>query len=404
MKAIVIGPGRIGCGFAGQVLRASGYELTFVGRGAIVAELSRAGRYRVRLTDGRHTRDIEVPGVRALDVSDAEAVSAAIAEADLVAVSVGPRNLAGVAPLLAAGLSRRSTPVNVIAFENCADPGGCLREAVFGEAPSLRGAGHGFSGALVSRIVTRRMGDPERGEPLVFLGDPPTSFIVHGPSMCAPLPKIEGMQVVSDYGAWLMKKLYTFSAGHASAAYLGALKGYHYVHSAIRDPEIRAAVLAAMEEGQRGLLQRYGPELAGGRAELEEIIARFENAELDDPVSRVGRDPLRKLGPEDRLVGAAKLAAEAGVQPRRLALVAAAAMCFLCSENSSAGSEAPDASVRSISGLDPGRGLGREVVEAFDKLAQGREQDNVLLSLKELVWSWTRDRVKAQPVPMRRTA
>jgi mannitol-1-phosphate 5-dehydrogenase len=404
MKAIVIGPGRIGCGFAGQVLRASGYDLTFVGRGAIVAELSRAGRYRVRLTDGRHSREVEVSGVRALDVSKVEAVSAAIAEADLVAVSVGPRNLAGVAPLLAAGLLRRSTPVNVIALENCADPGGCLRDAVFEQAPSLRGAGHGFSGALVSRIVTRRMGNPERGEPLVFLGDPPTSFVVHGPSLCAPLPKIEGMQAVTDYGAWLMKKLYTFSAGHASAAYLGALKGYHYVHSAIRDPEIRAAVLAAMEEGQRGLLQRYGPELAGGRAELEEIVARFENAELDDPVSRVGRDPLRKLGPEDRLLGAAKLAAEAGVQPRRLALVAAAAMCFLCSENASAAPGAPDATVRSMAGLDPGLGLGREVLEAFDKLAEGREKDNVLLSLKELVWSWTRDRATAQPVPLRRTA
>ncbi|HET7784640.1 MAG TPA: hypothetical protein VFL36_01595 [Myxococcales bacterium] len=404
MKAIVIGPGRIGCGFAGQVLRASGYELTFVGRGAVVGALSRAGGYRVRLTDGRHNREVEIPGVRALDVSDVEAVSTAIAEADLVAVSVGPRNLAAVAPILAAGLLRRSAPVNVIAFENCADPGGCLREAVFQHAPALRTAGHGFTGALVSRIVTRRIGKPEAGEPLLFLGDPPTSFIVHGPSMCAPLPRIEGMQVVTDYGAWLMKKLYTFSAGHASAAYLGALKGYHYVHSAIRDPEIRAAVLAAMEEGQRGLLQRYGPELAGGRAELEEIVARFENAELDDPVSRVGRDPLRKLGPEDRLLGAAKLAAEAGVQPRRLALVAAAAMCFLCSESSTATSGAPDASVRSMAGLDPGRGLGRDVLEAFDKLAEGREKDNVLLSLKELVWSWTRDRVKAEPLPLRRTA
>src|SRR5204863_138892 len=84
------------------------------------------------------------------------------------------------------------------------------------------------------------------------------------------------------------KKLYTFCAGHAAAAYFGALKGYRYVHSAIRDPEIRSAVLSAMEEGQRGLEQRYGPELAGDGAELEAIIARFENAALTDPVSRGG--------------------------------------------------------------------------------------------------------------------
>jgi|tagenome__1003787_1003787.scaffolds.fasta_scaffold20972121_3 mannitol-1-phosphate 5-dehydrogenase len=405
MNAVIIGPGRIGCGFIGQLLRASGYELTFVGRGEIVDRLSQAGSYRVRLTDGRHERDIEVTGLRALQIADEEAVADAIGSADLVAVSVGPRNLAAVAPVLARGLSRRATPVNVIAFENCADPGGCLQEAAFQSAPALRDAGHGFSGALVSRIVTRFTGDPARGEPLTFWADPPSSFIVHGPSLRAPLPRIEGMRAVEDFGAWVMKKLYMFSAGHAAAAYLGALKGYHYVHSAIRDPEIRVAVLAAMEEGQRGLASRYGPELAGDRAELDEIVARFENASLDDPVSRVGRDPLRKLGPEDRLLGAARLAAEAGVRPRRLALVAAAAMCFVCGESSNAGAEAPDVALRSVPGLDPGMGLGRDVFEAFNKLAEHREQDNVLLSLKELVWSWARDGMSAgEPVAVRSIA
>ena len=32
MRAVVIGPGRIGCGFAGHVLREAGYDVTFVGR------------------------------------------------------------------------------------------------------------------------------------------------------------------------------------------------------------------------------------------------------------------------------------------------------------------------------------------------------------------------------------
>lgn len=390
MNAVVFGPGRIGCGFAGQLLHAAGYELTFVGRGEMIDHLARLGRYRVRLTDGRTARQTEIGPVRALPTSDIEGVATAVASADLVAVSVGPRNLRSIAPLLAAGLARRSTAVNVIAFENCADPGGCLREAVIASVPALRDAGHGFAGALVSRIVTRRIGDASGSEPLVFLGDKAASFVVHGPSLCSPLPPIEGLRLVDDYGAWVTKKLYTFSAGHAAAAYLGALKGYHYVHSAVRDPEIRAAVVAAMEEGRRGLARRFGPELAGDPAELDEIVARFENAALDDPVSRVGRDPVRKLGPEDRLVGAAMLAAEAGVRPRRLALVAAAAMCFLCSQQSDAPAAVPDVTLRTVSGLDPQVGIGREVSEAFLQLAEGREDDNVLLNLKELVWSWGR--------------
>ena len=70
-----------------------------------------------------------------------------------------------------------------------------------------------------------RIGDPAGTKPMVFVGDPPTSFVVHGPSLRAPLPPIEGLRAVDDFGAWVMKKLYTFGAGHAAAAYLGALKG-----------------------------------------------------------------------------------------------------------------------------------------------------------------------------------
>jgi len=148
-------------------------------------------------------------------------------------------------------------------------------------------------------------------------------------------------------------------------------------------------VLAAMEEGRVGLLRRYGLELAGTHAELHEILARFDNAALNDPVTRVGRDPLRKLGPQDRLVGAARLAQEAGVSPKRLALAAGAALCFVCALDRGT-CPAPAATVRMVAELDPIHGLGREVLEAFSRLVQGREDDNVLLSLSDHVWSWSR--------------
>jgi len=390
MKAVIFGPGRIGCGFVGQVLHAAGFSLTFVGRGAMVEHLARTGRYQVRLADGRGEQVHDVPVVSAVSVGDADAVAAAVSEADLVAVSAGAQALAAVAPALARGLACRAAPVNVIAFENCADPGGCLRADVLRAAPQLAHAGHGFSSALVARIVARRIGDPAGAVPVAFVGDPEGSFVVHAPPLCRPLPPLAGMRLVDDYDAWLTRKLFTFSAGHAAAAYLGALKGYHFVHTAIRDPEIRTAVAEAMEEGRQGLLRRFGPEVAGEPAELDAILARFDNATLCDPVSRVGRDPLRKLGREDRLVGAARAASAAGLRPRRLALVAAAAMCFECALERHASPSLPEATLRTVSGLDPHRGLGRDVARAFARLAEGREPDGVLLSLRKLVWSWAR--------------
>ncbi|HET9595279.1 MAG TPA: hypothetical protein VFP65_06850, partial [Anaeromyxobacteraceae bacterium] len=248
------------------------------------------------------------------------------------------------------------------------------------------------------RIVTRRTGDPERGEPIVFVGDPASSFVVHAPSLRAPLAIIPGLQLVEDYGAHVQKKLFMFSAGHATAAYLGALKGYRYVHAAIRDREIRARVLAAMDEGRRGLAAKYGPVLAGSRKDLETIVRRFENAALNDPIERVARDPRRKLGCGDRLLGAAKLAEEAGVRPLRLALAAAAALCFDCAGDPSACALQQDlardgapAVLARVAGLPADSALGKLVKDNWRRLAGDRAPQAQLLSFGKRMWTFRAD-------------
>jgi mannitol-1-phosphate/altronate dehydrogenase len=53
------------------------------------------------------------------------------------------------------------------------------------------------------------------------------------------------------------------------------------------------------------------------------------NPFVRDTVARVGRDPRRKLGWDDRLVGAMRRARQAGVTPRRYAWGVAAALDWL---------------------------------------------------------------------------
>jgi mannitol-1-phosphate 5-dehydrogenase len=398
MKAIVIGTGQIGCGFVGQVLRRSGYEVVFVGRNPIMVEhVNRVKHYQVRLVQGPDWQTITVDGVRAMSTTAPDQVATEMASADLIATAVGSGSLPHVAPLIAAGLQRRRAPVNVLAFENLANASTYLRDLVAnhlsGEVPVTE---HGFSGALVNRAVTQRLGDPATDEPLMFVGDPPATFVVDGPNLRHPLPQVNGMVVVENYAAWIQRKLYTYSAGHATAAYLGYLKGYHYIHTAIRDPEIRATVLAAMREGQRGLAAQYGPVVAGDERDLLEIMVRFDNAVLNDPIERVGRDPRRKLGADDRLVGAARLAHAAGIMPEKLALAAAAALCFDTQNDPSASdlqreltTEGLGLTLRHTSGLDVAQGLGDLVSDVWRRLTAGWQRGNLLVSLDRLVWSWS---------------
>jgi mannitol-1-phosphate 5-dehydrogenase len=396
MKAAIIGSGRIGCGFAGERLAAAGYELVFIARNAsMAAHLNRVGRYRVTLAQGRTRTERVVEGVRAVDIADRAAAVAALAEAALIVTAVGANSLESIAPLVAEGLQARVTPVNLFTFENLADGGEVLRQAVARHLPQGFPLGRfGFSGTLVSRAVTQQVGDTSCDEPLEFIGDPPADFVVDGRRLVEPVPAIPSMVVAENFAAWMQRKLFIFSAGHATCAYLGHLKGYRYIHSAIRDGEIRAAVLEAMREGQQGLAAVYGAEFAGGAAHLAEIVERFGNAAINDPVSRVARDPSRKLSSGDRLMGAARLAAKAGVHPRQLLLAAAAAYCFHDPADAHAAKLQEEIRVsglnptlQRVSGVKAGERLGRTLVGGWQRLAHPWHADSVLLSLTKVVWA-----------------
>ena len=392
MRAVVIGPGRIGCGFAGHVLREAGYDVTFVGRPPVVAHLRQAGRYAVRLVDGANRREITVAGITALDTRQTTEVADAIAAADLVVTAVGPANLTAAARLLARGLAGAKHSVNVIACENLPDAGARVRRAVAGQ---IGGNPHGFSGAVVGRVVAHRLLPARPDQPLVLIGDPVCEFAVDASALATPLPPIRGLIPVEDYGAWYRRKLYRYSAGHATAAYLGHLKGHQYVHAAIRDPEIRAAVRAAMLEGQAGLRAAYGDRVAGDGSEIEAIMRRIDNAGVADTVRRVGRDPRRKLAPEDRLIGPASLALRAGVPPTALARAAAAALCFWDPEDTGAVAlrgwldrgDGP-AVLHRLCGLEPGSELFCLITEAWRGFAPGWQQGNLLLCLDRPRWAW----------------
>jgi mannitol-1-phosphate 5-dehydrogenase len=67
------------------------------------------------------------------------------------------------------------------------------------------------------------------------------------------------------------------------------------------------------------------------------------NPFLKDTVERVGRDPVRKLGWDDRLIGTLRMAMRQGVEPRRYAFGAAAALSLFVSLNT-----APSEELRSV--------------------------------------------------------
>ena len=130
-------------------------------------------------------------------------------------------------------------------------------------------------------------------------------------------------------------KLYGHNAGHALAAYLGHELGLTRIDELANRPDVLRFVREAMlYESGVPLCRRYGNvdpmfSPAGYRVFVDDLMARMVNPYVRDTIARVGRDPARKLGWNDRLVGAMRLAAADSVTPYHYAMGAAAALDWL---------------------------------------------------------------------------
>jgi len=130
-------------------------------------------------------------------------------------------------------------------------------------------------------------------------------------------------------------KLYGHNATHALAAYVGAVRGVEQLADLSRYPDILTFLRAAFVQESGGALVRrhtgkdplFTREGFGKYA--DDLLARMVNPFLHDSVKRVGRDPQRKLGWDDRLVGTLRAALEQGIKPSRFAFGAAAALAAL---------------------------------------------------------------------------
>jgi mannitol-1-phosphate 5-dehydrogenase len=132
----------------------------------------------------------------------------------------------------------------------------------------------------------------------------------------------------SPFDFYVQRKLFMHNMGHATAAYLGFIKGYKYIWEACRDSSIKLITYRALLESSMGLSLEHNYPLHDLIAHADDLICRFGNRLLGDTVARVGRDPVRKLSENDRLIGAAKLCAKKGIEPVYISIGIAAGYAF----------------------------------------------------------------------------
>ncbi len=332
MRIIIIGAGRVGLGALGVALVLQGHEVIFAARRPEVIQSINQLGYDV-ITKGAVEACIEVRGVRAVNLAEPE-FAQEVARADQIYTAVRPDNLPEISSLLAEALLYRikagvPQPLDVFCCENLKNAGSQLERLIFTNLPFQYAQQvqdrTGFNAAISDRIVSGQEFD-QQGR-IVITADAMGDVLFDTLQVKSPFDALPPFKGLENFPACIEEKLYILNCGHAMCAYLGYQRGYKYIHEAMADETINRAVVGAMLEAQSAMQRKHGTTLHYGNL-ISDILASFANAALMDTIARVGRDPVRKLQADDRLIGPVKLAYRYSIEPTYLIQGCAAALSF----------------------------------------------------------------------------
>jgi len=338
MKAVHFGAGNIGRGFIGLLLSRSGYEVQFIEVDEErVALINERGQYTVTLANEQAESTV-VRNVSAINGKELDRVAQAIAAADVVTTAVGVTILKYIAEGIAKGIELRcqqseAKPLAIIACENAIGGSTQLKEHVYEHlSPELKeraAALIAFPDAAVDRIVPLQ----QHEDKLRVTVEPFYEWVVDRSALPEGYPAIEGVHYVDKLGPYIERKLFTVNTGHCCAAYHGYLQQYSTIQETMQNDAIVAEVRGALNETGAALIKQYGFDEEEHHRYIDTIIERFRNPHLTDEVVRVGRSPVRKLSPNDRLVRPALMAYSVGIEVPYLTKAIAAALLFDSTED-----------------------------------------------------------------------
>ena len=245
-----------------------------------------------------------------------------------------------------------------------------LKEQLSEEECALFDKTVGLVEASVGRMVPIQTEEMKDGEALRVCTESYGFLPVDKAAFKGGVPEIKNLVPYEPFDFYIKRKLFIHNMGHAVCAYLGDILGLEYIYEAISVPEVRIIVQNAMEESAITLARHYGESMIDIQNHISDLLFRFTNKALKDTCLRVGGDPARKLGPNDRLIGASLLAMEENVTPAYIAVGAACGLHRLLKENGEEQSvSAAKAALMKISELDGEDALSALILRNYEMIS-----------------------------------
>ena len=337
-KAVMYGAGNIGRGFIGQLFSLSGFEVTFIDiNEAVIEKLQNDRKYPLYITGKNGYEKTEVLNVTGLLGKDPEVVGEMIAKADVMATAVGVNVLPYIAKPIACGVKRRfkegnKTPLNIIICENRLEADKYLRSLVSEHLDDAEkeyfNEYFGLVEASIGRMVPATDEKLKADNMLAVCVEEYCELPVDKLAFKGEIPEIVNLKPFSPFEFFIQRKLFMHNMSHALTAYLGTLCGDEFIWQSALNPSIKLLSLQALLESAQALSIEHNVPIKELIDHSEDLLYRFENKLLGDTTLRVGRDTIRKLSSNDRLIGAHNICKKNGISPIYICLGIAAALLF----------------------------------------------------------------------------
>jgi mannitol-1-phosphate 5-dehydrogenase len=387
------GAGNIGRGFIGQLFAASGYEVTFIDVAEpVINAINRDGKYPVRLLSSSGHEDIWVDGVKAVNGKDVQKAARAIAEADIMATAVGVRVLPFIAPVLAEGIRNRfaqtKAPLNIIICENLIDANKLLekliKEKLSADEIKLFDERVGLVEASIGRMVPLQTQEMQAGNPFRVCTEYYGFLPVDKDAFKGEIPEIKNMKPFSCFDFYIQRKLFIHNMGHAVCAYLGMLKADTFIYETVKRGGIVYIAQNAMMESALALSAKFKIPIKDIYFHIKDLLNRFSNKALGDTCARVGGDTVRKLGVNDRIIGAINCCNAMGVSPGFIRAGAGAALyCHLKEKNLPQTADTAASALEEVSGIAKGSAEAGLILGMYELFAKGAEFSEVIKAATE---------------------
>lgn len=285
-KILIFGAGAIGRGFIAPLFYKKNYRISFVDNNSkLIEELNKKKTYIAAVIKKKKYNFTNIKIDKAFNISE----KFDLKNYDLVFSCVGPKQCYEIAHLF-------KNAKNVISCENDRNSAEIIKQV-----SGVKNVYFAIPDVITSNSAPEYL---KKKDNLCTVSEKGILVIEKNPlnfhNVAKKLPN-------KEFNMHWYCKFFIHNAPHAMLAYLGSLKKYDFIHEAMNDIYIKQIIIGAMNEITYGLIKSTLVDKDLANIYKKKEISRFKNKLLYDPISRVAREPLRKLAHDNRIVMATRL-------------------------------------------------------------------------------------------------